>query len=71
MPAERDLLLLDARRRLSVLERRLIGLNSGILNATKQADRLSLAASVDSLRLDVDHILGLVENEIDQRRREG
>lgn len=55
-------MLTETIQRVSRLERRLIGLNTGILNATKNADRLVLAADVDSLRLEASVIHELLRD---------
>jgi hypothetical protein len=70
MPDDQTILLTDALKRLKRIERRLIGSNSAALNATKNADRLVLANDLDSIRLDIDHVIGSLENEIDVRAQE-
>lgn len=70
MRDDRDILLVDALQRLKRVERRLIGSHNAAINATKNADRLVLANGLDSLRMDVDSIIGLLENEIDIRVKE-
>ena len=65
---DQTLLIRDALRLARRVERRLIGMHSGILNATRNADRLVLANEVDSLRLDLDTIVSLLEEESIQPR---
>lgn len=48
--------------RVNVTERRMIGLHSGILNATRNADRLLLANTIEALRLELSVIHELLRD---------
>lgn len=57
----RAMLLVDVLRRLKILERRLVSLPMATINATRHADRLTIANSLESIRLDIDGMIGDVD----------
>lgn len=60
-----------ATRILATQHRRLIGMSSAMLNATKNADRLVLANSIDSIKLEIDAARSYLATIIDIETRDG